>query len=67
MFLFLDKEEQIPSGYEKKISFTAFLGILPILCKHFLVFVEMCEKVCSIESKDIYELKKIAMVQFETE
>jgi hypothetical protein len=50
----LDKSEPIPGNFDKRSSFSAFLGVLPILNKSFLVFVETCEKACTIESQDIF-------------
>lgn len=44
-----DKSAAIPGNYDKKAVFSTFLGILNILNKTFLVFVENCTKVCAIQ------------------
>lgn len=67
LYVFLGRDEPIKSGYDKKQSYCAILGILPVLSKHYLIFAEYCSRVCIIEEKDVFEIKDIAYVQFEPE
>ena len=59
--------KSIPIGgnYERKTTMSAFLGILPILNKSYLAFVDTCEKVCTIEGKDIFEVKEVIFIPLE--
>lgn len=60
----LDKSSAIPGNYDKKAIFSTFLGVISILNKTFLVFVETCVKVCTIQESDIFEVKDIGFVPF---
>lgn len=65
--MFLDKSAAIAGNYDKKAYFSTFLGVLSILNKTFLVFVENCVKVCTIQDIDIFEVRDVGFVPFETE
>ena len=62
-----DKSSAIPGNYDKKAVFSTFLGVLNILNKTFLVFVENCVKICSIQDMDVFEVKDIGFVPFQSE
>ncbi len=47
---------------EKKMEFSAFLGILPVFSLHFLVFVEYVKDPIVINKHEIYEVYGLAYV-----
>ena len=49
-----DKSSPIPGNYLKTAHFSCFLGLLNVLDRTFLVFIETCEKACSIQNNDIF-------------
>ena len=67
MFPDSGKSSAIPGNYLKTAHFSAFLGVLSILNKTFLVFVENCTRACVIQEKDVFEVRDIGFVPFESE
>jgi hypothetical protein len=57
----LDRDEEIAAP-EKKLNFTMFLGVLPVLDLRFLVFVEYVKQPILLEKHELYELAAIAYV-----
>jgi hypothetical protein len=60
-------QEKTPDNFEKKRSFTAFLGIINILDKAFLLMADDAVLVCNIEGCDVFQLGSTTFIPFESE
>ena len=63
----IGKSSPIPGNYERKGLFSAFLGSIKIFNYSFLVFVEKCEKKCTIQEQDIFEVRNINFMPVSSE
>jgi hypothetical protein len=53
--------------YEKKKIFSAFLGIITILDKAFLLLVDECTHISTLEGSDIFRICSTSFIPFEGE
>ena len=63
--IFIALNDKIPENFEKKKTFSVFIGILSILDKAFLLFGDDAIPVCNIENSDIFSLGSTTFIPFE--
>lgn len=56
-----DKSEKIPPADRTK-KYSAFLGLLPVLHRNFMVFVEEVKLVCCMVKHDIFEVATLSFI-----
>jgi hypothetical protein len=56
-----EEDSKLPAPLKQK-KYSAFLGILPVLNRNFLVFVQDVKLACTIEGQDIFEVVDITFV-----
>jgi hypothetical protein len=43
------------------------MGILTVLSRSYLFLIDNCEKVCSINAQDIFEVRSVALIPCQEE
>lgn len=61
----LDFSEKQPAEFDMQKTFSAFLGIINILDKGFLLFADEVSYTGSLEEADIFQIATIAFIPFE--
>lgn len=61
----IDFAEKIPSEFEMQKTFSAFLGIINILDKGFLLFADEVSFSGTLEEADIFQIATIAFIPFD--
>ena len=63
--MFLDVNEKLPPDSEMQKTFSAFLGLINILDKGFLLFADEVSYTGTLEEADIFQIATIAFIPFE--
>lgn len=63
--IFSDFSEKLPADCEMQRTFSAFLGIINILDKGFLLFADEVSLVGTLEEADIFQIATISFIPFE--
>lgn len=57
--------DNIPQNYEYKTTYSAFMGIMHISDKTFLLVADKVKPVCKLENNDIFFISSVTFVAFE--
>jgi len=61
----LGLNENIPQNYESRTTYSAFMGIMHISDKTFLLVADKVKHVCKLENNDIFYISSVSFLPFE--
>ena len=57
--------DKLPDNFEKRRAFSAFIGIINILDKTFLLLADDALLACNIENNDVFQMGTTTFIPFE--